>query len=649
MTSNSLNCICATPSPMQFFQAYTGIVFTVKKAGICKVYAPNFKNIFHSKVPSGSGSEMCFKDSWTTNSLLVDGSTEKIDYVTLKELWEYANSNLLWDEIKEQLSFKDIEVGEITLYDFVKDIDSFLVYNRLTKFGNVWWIGKAVSDLEGDDSRNVNVNIPNVSGYGFGSGGAKDLVKFWSADKYINDEYKKYNKDPTAYNGAINSDDFTSNGWITVPDLKISTKPFEKLKIAQILLNLNYSFDPNFFGKYYTVDSTLGTRIKDSTSNSVLDISQTKANQNNASYSDTIINHWIGGLTNTANLQSVGELGKYAAASCTAQVTSADTEISHLISAQITLNPEYDNNKKEVLNTIDPINWISSELNINPRKIGLLNVDRAFGGANGTADEGIVFGGIQKTETSAPKMLDTIEIWDSIGFMKNVQTQANYKRSFHLQGGYNSKTAVMIGGFSDFNYIDLDQFSEYGKTNVRNDMEVFIKSDNPLISYFKKVPSVSLTVARGDAAGVLNVSVKDRQDKFNVAEALKTYVISKEDEQRVTEFVDKQSQNSNAKRYTITNIDGFIYGGNTTGNSYLTTQSQNDIIDTFEKISCVFIDVGNTTEEEQNNYTGKCIERVKDILTIDCKNKLGNGISVPKPGKYRITYLNGAGRKGTGV
>lgn len=645
--ANSINCICSTPSPMQYFQAYTGIVFTLKKSGSCRVYSPNYKNIFHTKVPSGSGSEMCFKDEWTSNTLLVDGDTSTIDYVTLKQLWEYANSNLLWDEIKEQLSFKDIDVGEITLYDFVKDIDTFLAYNKLTKFGNVWWIGRVVSDLEGNESRNINVNIPNSEGYGFGSGGATQLVKFWSPDKYINDEYKKYLNDPTGYSGAANTTDFATNGWFSVPDLQISTKPFEKLKIAQVILNLNYSFDPSFFGKYYTVQSTLGTRIKDSTSDTVFDISETKANQNNSSYSDTILNHWVGGLIDTANLQTVGTIGTFKNSSCNSQPASASAlAISHLISSQISLNPEYDNTKKEVLNTIDSINWKSSEIPLNPRNFGLLTTDRAFGGGSGTASDGIVFGGIQKLENNAPRMLNSIEIWSSIGFLRNIITQSNSNRCFHLQGGSDSKAAVFIGGFSNFNYSDVTQFSEYGKSSVRSDMEVFIKSDNPLISYFKQIPNLQLNIARGDAAGTLNVTTKDRQDKFQVADELRTFVTSKEDEQRVNEFTDDKSGTSNSRRYTLLNIDGFIYGGNSTGNSYLTTQSQTDIINTFERISCIYANVADLTQAQQNAYTGLCIEQVKNILTIDCTNSKGAAITVPKCGKYRIYYINGAGRRG---
>lgn len=648
MVNQSINCFCSTPSPMQFFQSYSGMAFTIKNGNnSCKVYAPNFKNIYHTKVPANSGSLLTFKDSWTTNTLLVTSSTEKIDNITLQNLWEYANSNLSWDEITEQLSFKDVEVSEISLYDFVKDVDSFLAYNKLTKFGNVWWYGRVVSDLEGVDSRNINVNIPNVSGYGFGSGGATDLVSFWSPDKYINDEYKKYLNDSLNYNGVINSTDYGSNGWFSVPDLVISTKPFEKLKIAQIILNLNYTFDPSFFGKYYTVDSTLGTRIKDSTSDTVFDISETKSNQNTGSFTDTVINHWIGGLVSTANLSTIGTLGTFKSGSCDSTQSNTQTNISHLISSQISLNTAFDPNKKEVTGTIDPINWKSSEQFYNSRKIGILNVDRAFGGACGTSDSAIIIGGINKSDNFEPVVLDSVEIWNSIGFLKNINVKSNNKRSFHLQGGDSaSKSAVLFGGFSSFNKIDSTQFSEYGKTDVRNDMEIFIKSDNAATSYFKRVPSVTLNIGRGDAAGAITVKVKDRQDKFEAEDMLKTFVTNKTDEQRVAEFVENNSGSGNAKRYTILNVDGFIYGGNSSGNSYLTSQSTGDILNSFERISTIFVEVGDELLSKQNTYTGNCIERVQDVLTIDCKNSNGAAITVPKCGRYRIKYVSGAGRKG---
>lgn len=637
------DCLCFTPAATQLFQAETGIVFTIRKPEVCKVFVPNYKNLFPKEIPNANGTEMSFKDEFTSNAILVEGSSNKLDHITLRDLWTYAQDNVLWDDIKEQLSFIDSTTEEISLYDFVKDIDSFLVYHRLTKFGNVWWVGRAVSDLEGEDSRNVNVTIPNVSGYGFGSGGVENQVKFWSPDKYVNDAYKLYSKDPVFYTGFLTSDDFSTNGWFSVPDLTLSTKPFEKLKIAQILLNLNFVFDPKQLGSYYTIDSTLGTRIKDETSATILDVSQTKNNQNSGSYSDTLINHWVGGLVSTVNLQTIGTLGSFNENSCSTPVSASAKMISHSIAAQITLNPNTDGRARELLNTIDPINWKSSEEQKNSHKIGILNTDRAFGRASGSSDDATVFGGVQKSESSSPKILDTLEIWSSLGFLQNVATQANSPRSFHMQGGSGSKAAVVGGGYGAFNYSQLHQFSEYGKTDVKDDLEVFIKSDNPFISYFRKMPTIRFNTPRGDCAGTLAVSVQDRKGKFDVQNQLKSFVTSKEDEQLIAEFVDYYSGTGDSKRYTIMNIDGFYYGGSKTGNSYLINNSSGDIMDSFERISVIYASVGNG---QYARYDGNCQETVVDVMVVDCADGNGRVINLPKCGKYRIRYINGAGRAG---
>lgn len=639
---NPGNCQCYTPSATQLFQAQSGLVFTVRKTDTCKVFIPNYKHIF--RTPVSGGSEINFKDEYTSNAFLVEGSTNKLDSITLTELWNYAQNNIKWDSVTEELSFVDSEVEETTLYDFIKDVDSFLVYHKLVKFGEVWWIGRAKSDLEGEDSRNVNVTIPNTSGYGFGNGNIENQVKFWSPDKYINDEYKKYINDPIFYTGFITSSDFTSNGWFTIPDLKLSTKPFEKLKIAQILLNINFVFDPKHLGNYYTIDSTLGTRIKDDTSQVVLDVSQAKGNQNSGAYADTIINHWVGGLVSTSNLQSLGTLGSYTETGCVSATNNTETVISHSIVAQITLNPNTDNNSKELLNTIDPINWRSSETDKNSHQIGILNVDRAFGGASGDSNDATVFGGIQKSDLQSPRILDTIEIWSNLGFMKNINTQANVPRSFHLQGGSGSKATAVIGGYSKFNFDNIRQFNEYGKTDVRSDMEVFIRSDNPLISYFRKLPTISLNSPRGDGAGTISVTVQDRKGKYDVQNELKSFVTSKEDEQMINEFVDTYSGTNDSKRYTIMNLDGFYYGGSSTGNSYLIENSNGDMLNSFERISVIFASVGNS---DYAKYDGDCKVKIVDVLAIDCKDSNGRVLTLEKCGKYRIRYLNGAGRRGS--
>lgn len=635
-------CLCFTPSPMQFFQAYTGLQFTIRKQGDCKVYVPVYKNIYSTHIPNVSGTEMNFKDQYTSQTVLVGGHSSTIDAVTLSNLWKYANENVLWNDLTDQLSFQDIDIEEITLQEFVKNLDEFLVYNRLTKFGNVWWVGRVVTDLEGADSRTTNVTIPNVSGNGFGSGGVENTVKFWSPDKYVNDEYKKYISDPIFYTGFFTNADFTTNGWFTIPNMKMSTKPFEKLKIAQILLNLNFVFDPKQVGDYHTIDTTLGTRIKDETSDTILDVSETRGNQNRGSYAETIVNHWVGGLVSTENLTTLGPVGTFPANCTTEPITSA-TVISHSIAAQISLNTNTDSQAKELLNTIDPINWTSAEQPKNIQQIGILNTDRAFGGASGDATDGVVFGGIRKTEGQSPTVLDTLEIWSNTGFLKHVSTQANAPRSFHLQGGQGSKAAVVAGGYSDFNYSDVQQFSEYGKTTVRDDMEVFIKSDNPFISYFRQVPSIRFVSPRADGSGVLNVSVQDRQTKFDVENELQSFTTSKEDEQAVAEFAEGQAGTGNAKRFTIMNIDGFYYGGSKTGHSYMISNANGDISNSFERVSIIYASVGADVPVV---FNGLCQETVVDVLSIDCKDPNGRVINIPKCGKYRIRYLNGAGRSG---
>lgn len=565
------------------YQAYTGLRFSIRKDD-CRVFVPNYKHIYHTKIPSLSGTEMTFRDEFSSHAFVAAGSTEKLDGVLLRNLWEYAEGNILWDEFNEKLSFKDIEVDEVSLEDFVKDLDSFLVFHKLTKFGNVWWHKRVTTDMQGSDTDNANVWIKN---------GDEALIKFWSADKYVNDEYKKYLSNPAFYNGFFTSDDFNQGGWFTVPDLTISTKPFEKLKIAQVLLNLNFTFDPRNLGQYYAIDSTLGARIKDLTSNSLLDSTQVKTGQNDSAYTETVVNHWIGGLVSTDNLQTLGDVGKFVVKNCEPQEVASPRELSHLIAAQITLNPDFNPQHADALGTIDPINWRSSEEEINSHKIGILNTDRAFGGSNGSIDGGLVFGGVQNDNGTGAKVVQTVEIWDGDGFLKNVQTQANVPRCFHIQGGFGSKSLVALGGYTRFNTDDYIQFGEYGKGGVRNDLEVFVKSDDPLLSYFKTVPTFKLNTQRGDFAGALSVSTQDRQDRYEAEEALKGFRTGKDDEQRVADFIRTQSGASdNVKRYSIITVQGIAFAGSSSGKSYLTSTGSTDILDTFEKINTIFIDVG---------------------------------------------------------
>lgn len=640
--ANAPKCICVTPNPNQFFKAYTGLRFVIKNG--TQVFVPNYKNISSLPENNYTGSQMVFKDEYTTNSLLVGGNGETIDSVTLSDLWNYANNNIKWDPLNGSLSFSDVDISEISLYDFVKSLDSFLVFSRLSKFGNVWWTAKVTSDLEGESSNNTNIVIPNTTAFSLGvSGGNSETVTFWSPDKYINDEYKKYIRDPVFYSGFLTSSDFSNGGWFSIPDLKVSTKPFEKLKIAQILLSLNFVFDPKQIGKYHTIKPAVGSRIKDETSNTILDVSETKGNQDSSIFADTVLNHWVGGLVSTENLQSLGPIGNFKPENpCSAETVSANPNaISHVISAQISLNTNTDSRSLELLNTIDPINWKSTKINQGPHKINVLNVDRAFGDASGNADDACVFGGVQKSIDDVPRVVDVLEIWSSSGFLQNVGTTANAPRCFHLQGGSNSKAAVVVGGYSSFNYTDEKQFSHYGKTDVRGDMEIFIKADAPYISYFRKVQNFQLSIPRGDGAGVLNVSSQDRKSKFDAKSALQSFPTSKENEQLVAEFIENQSGTGDAKRYTVVNAEGFYFGGSKTGSVYLTEKNNSDLTNSFEKISLIAVSVGNYTDLKSN---GQCLQTVNDALTVSAANPDGTTVKLIKCGKYRIQYINGYGR-----
>ena len=145
-----------------FYNAFTGVKFTVKSTD-CKIFVPNYKNLSHSFIPSMSGTEMGLQDEFTSQAFLVDGDPQKIDRVLLKDLWQYAENNILWDDFNEVLSFQDIEVEKISLADFVSDIDTFLVYNKLAKFGNVWWSSRVSTDFLEENTQFANVKVPPES------------------------------------------------------------------------------------------------------------------------------------------------------------------------------------------------------------------------------------------------------------------------------------------------------------------------------------------------------------------------------------------------------------------------------------------------------------------------------------------------------
>jgi hypothetical protein len=198
----------------EFYKVYSGIRFTIKKDE-CQIFVPTYANISHStteRLSAGgetitlptSGTVMTFRDSWSSDSFLVAGEPERLNEVFLRDLWTFPESNVKWDDFTEKLSLQDIDVEETNLEDFLTNLDSFLVFNKLNKFGNVWWVGRVKVDFQNDDSQYSNIIIPNNS---TSDVTATDFIKFWSPDKYINDEYKKYVSNPSQYSGFLTSDD----------------------------------------------------------------------------------------------------------------------------------------------------------------------------------------------------------------------------------------------------------------------------------------------------------------------------------------------------------------------------------------------------------------------------------------------------------
>jgi hypothetical protein len=643
-----------------FYNAYTGLKFSIHKENDCRVFVPTYRNAFFSLTAetSAQGTEMTFKDEWSSQSFLIDGSTDKIDKILLRQLWEYATSNILWDEYKQQLSFQDIEVEEIALYDFVKNIDSFMVIHKLSKFGDVWWTKRVSTDTINENTRYENVSV-STSG--------NEFIEFWSPDKWVNDEYKKYLSNPAAYTGFITSTDFINGGWFTAPDLVISTKPFDKLKIADVLLNLNITYDPSFFGHYYDTKSTLGVRIKDETSTTILDESQIRNSQNTGTYSDTAIAHWVGGLINTSNIGTFGELGSYTSDTCEqksneinyTETTAGPLEISHKISGQLSLNPNYDISKPDFLGTIDSINWRSAESDTNAHNIGVLNIPRSFGRSSGTRDNGIVTGGIKTDSTQSKKteILSTTEIWQTDGFLKNTLISLNTPRCFHVQGGVGGSSCAVIGGYSQFNTENNKEFSEYSKSGVLNTAEIFVRGDDPALSYFKTISNLQLNVSRGDGAGYLAAQTYARQDKFGVESLIQNFALTEDDDQIVLDFVREKSEatqnTDNTVRYAVSNITGFVYGGNTSGRSHLITRAEesyisygstvyDEIISTYEKINTTNIISSTNSGSTTSTIIEDSVQSViKDVLTIDGTSETGSSVSLPSCGKYRIEYIDG--------
>lgn len=640
----------------KLFETYTGIRFSLKQSD-CEIFLPLYKNI--RQEPSNDGSNIIFKDEWTSQSFLLNSTDtlEKIDFATIQDLWDYVQGKIktstndvtpgiIWDDFNNILKFADInyEYG-VSLEDFVKNLDNFLICTKLNQVGEYWWSAQIKTDTIEDINEDVNYNAVYINN--------DKIIKYWSPDKYLNDEFKKYILNPSVYSGFLTSTEFSNGGWFSIPEMKVSTKPFEKLKLATILLNLNYIIDPDFyFGHFSTIDTSISVRIKDKTSQDVLDVAHQKSPNNKHKYSDTLLLHWVGLLKDTDEINLIDELGNYIGDPCLSKKneilgkseTENEKELSHAIHTQITLKPDFDSTKRDFLGTVDAINWSSSENKVNDRNIGILNQSRSFGGASGNIDGGMVTGGI-KTDSTGVSVINNSEVWVGNVFKKDLLLELNSPRCFHIQGGNTNASCAIVGGFSQFNFDpEENQYVEFGKSGVLGNMELFIKDDEISNSYFRNVAGFTLNIPRGDGAGYLEVSTENRLDKFEADSRIGSFGLNSNDEQTIAEFVhDKSTTENNYRRYSVSEINGFIFGGNTSGNSYLISQpSNNDIIDTFENIKTRNICVSeNIIKDKYLDALGNATTIINNLVSITNENN-EREIELSSCGIYRIEYIDGA-------
>jgi hypothetical protein len=659
-----------------FFNAFSGIKLTIKKND-CEIFLPNYANLIKSAdetgtntttVP-GTGSFTMLADEFTKNSFLVNGQPQDVAF--LKHLWNYPTENIKWDDFHEILSFQDVDIQLTTLEEFTKNIDSFLVFHKLEKYGNIFWVGNVTSTFQDQDTNNANVFVKNT----YGDATPDGYIEFWSPDKYINDEYKKYASSPATYSGFLTNDDFENGGWFTIPDFRISTKPFDKLKFAEILLKLNFTFDPQpYFGTYYSINSSIGVRIKDDTANLVLDTSREKNSDIDSGFSDVIINNWVGKLLDFDEIDSPNEIGTFAEDPCLTkqqqinniQIPPIEDSVSHAINPQMSINPDYSSDTRDFLGTIDSINWKSTEDGINdsPHKVGALNIDRAFGGASGNFNAGIVVGGIKTNQNSVAEVIDISEVWNGEQFIRNILLETNTPRCFHNQGGSGNSSCAIVGGFSNMNRSDAKQFTDYGKSGVLGSMEYYVASDNPDLSFFRRISDFSLNIPRGESGGVLEITTDVRKDRFEIEQLVKNYNITPNDEQKIVQFANDTSLDvvngipipSTFRRYNLTNIEGFVYAGNRSGNVYLIDQPlSSDIINSFESIKTTHIDVSQSiisqsitstestlSELISQNILDNPLSTVQSVVSVSAQDENGTTVNLGTCGKYRLEYINGA-------
>lgn len=436
---------------------------------------------------------------------------------------DVSRSRYIYDDSKGTLKFKDEtlikqnEFGctytgsdEVNFKDMVRDLEILSAYNRIPDFGTVY-------DFQ---VRQMNFGIYKYANALLCVNLAKSLG-YMSLDKIINDEYitKKGMNDLNArftgtadadkypvYSGWLDSEEYINGGWVDIDkliqktlsnewaydtdwSLAVRTKKFQDRKRALVYLILTYTssiWELNSSNKI--VD--FGLRIIDKTSGKQLDYSDVKDGLRSI-MGQTMTAHFIGELgganTNTDGTLANGQpstseeckdsgCDKSYVSKCDGIIFKKDcqssvantgspedisTGSSHVLMPQFKLNPlsNYRRDKPDILNTIDPINWTTGNveylrdtfkesyrwLDDITKKFGEttyestpLNQNRAFHYAGGTFSDGMALGGFyHKNDIFTSReywgLAENVEVWNGTAW--RVAGTAPITRGLGLGGG----------------------------------------------------------------------------------------------------------------------------------------------------------------------------------------------------------------------
>jgi len=433
-----------------------------------------------------------FSDEWSNSAEKFD-EKNIISSISISDL-STQDSNIIYDQVGNQLFFKDSQVGGVNnsgcsvstsgivpLIQLTSENAFIKSSDKIKNFGKVYDFQFKLVNFGEHPNANASICSSVATALGY--------VSF---DKMLNDEIVRKNKidllhsqcpeQYPAYNGFLVSPDYINGGWINIDQLStndlgvvdetsslsIRTRKIVDAKRILLKLILNYSSSiVELNSQNKLVD--FGVRVKDTTTGQIFDY-QNAINGNASCVGNQI------DLTYTGNMQ-YGTSSESNAASatcspcekiiqdkCANTIVKVDNCVAnesvqgivHEIMPQIRLNPLIVNvTGSDFVNTIDPIQWTTGIQNIPDYKnifsdlisewgeeeynIGHLNVPRAFHYAGGDSSQAYVCGGFfnstlnGNSSTNIPNNFLNVKSWNLIG-------DSTVYYEIATPGGYNYNT-----------------------------------------------------------------------------------------------------------------------------------------------------------------------------------------------------------------